>query len=108
MNSKTSPINFDLSGQVAVVTGGGRGIGRAISATLSEAGMTTAVLARSASEKALARRLRPMGVRLIGITRRAEVSSTIAPFATPFRVATWAAWDWTFPGRNLSPRTIRY
>src|SRR5215469_5338692 len=50
MNSKTSPINFELSGQVAVVTGGGRGIGRAIAATLSEAGMTTAILARSASE----------------------------------------------------------
>lgn len=39
-----------LSGQVAAVTGGGRGIGRGIAATLSAAGATTAVLARSASE----------------------------------------------------------
>ena len=107
MSSKATPINSQLSGQVLLSRAEG-GIGRAIAAMLSAAGMTTAVLARSASEKALARRLRPMGVRLIGITRRAEVSSTIAPFATPFRVATWAAWDWTFPGRNLSPRTIRY
>ena len=42
--------NLQLSGQVAAVTGGGRGIGRAIAASLSAAGATTAVLARSASE----------------------------------------------------------
>ena len=50
MNSKATPINSELAGQVAVVTGGGRGIGRAIAARLGAAGMTTAILARSASE----------------------------------------------------------
>jgi len=42
--------NLQLVGKVAAVTGGGRGIGCAIATTLSAAGATTAVLARSASE----------------------------------------------------------
>ena len=50
LNSQATPNNSELAGQVAVATGGGRGIGRAIVATLSEARMTTAVFARSASE----------------------------------------------------------
>lgn len=46
----TTQGNLPLSGHVAAVTGGGRGIGRAIAVTLSAAGATTAVLARSTSE----------------------------------------------------------
>jgi len=48
--SADKQIRERLSGQVAVVTGGGRGIGRAIAMALAESGVRTAVIARSERE----------------------------------------------------------
>jgi NAD(P)-dependent dehydrogenase (short-subunit alcohol dehydrogenase family) len=46
----SQPDSIDLKGQIAVVTGGGRGLGRVFAQALAAAGASVAVIARSANE----------------------------------------------------------
>jgi NAD(P)-dependent dehydrogenase (short-subunit alcohol dehydrogenase family) len=67
-------VTIDLAGQVALVTGGARGVGRGITARLLDAGATVAVVGRTAPED------RPAGVTF----HEADVRS---PEAAPTLVA---------------------
>jgi len=59
---------FKLDGQKAVVTGAGKGIGRAIALSLAEAGADVAVAARNASDlEAVAEQIRALGRRAVAV-----------------------------------------
>jgi NAD(P)-dependent dehydrogenase (short-subunit alcohol dehydrogenase family) len=75
-----------LAGRVAVVTGGGRGVGLAIVEALSDAGMAVAVLGRSTTEiEAAAAAVRDRGVPGLAVT--ADVTDRRAVEAMATRVS---------------------
>jgi 3-oxoacyl-[acyl-carrier protein] reductase len=77
-------INPDLSGRVCLVTGGSRGIGRAIALALAEAGGDVAVnyRARAGDAEAVAAAVTAMGRRALAVqadvSRSAEVAAMYA------------------------------
>ena len=52
MSNSGTNEQIDLTGQVAIVTGGGRGIGRAMALALARAGAAVAVVARTGEQLA--------------------------------------------------------
>ena len=89
MSTATSP--FDLTGRIAVVTGGNRGIGRSIALGLARAGASVAILSRDAAKNAaVLAELRAIGqpaaALQLDVTKRAthaavmaEVERTLGP-----------------------------
>jgi NAD(P)-dependent dehydrogenase (short-subunit alcohol dehydrogenase family) len=77
---------MNLEGQAAIVTGGGRGIGRAVALALARAGAAVLVLARTAAEvNAVAEEIRDsggLGLAHSGDVRHADTLAAAAEHAT--------------------------
>ena len=73
MNAK-----FDLSGKVAIVTGGGRGIGRAIALGLANSGASVAVASRSQKEvDAVAEEIKKSGGKALAVVTDLTVNEQL-------------------------------
>ncbi|NBT92572.1 MAG: SDR family NAD(P)-dependent oxidoreductase, partial [Betaproteobacteria bacterium] len=69
---------FSLAGQVAVVTGAGKGIGRACALMLAQAGADIALCARTQADlDAVAQEIRAMGRRAITVAGDVSLESTL-------------------------------
>jgi 3-oxoacyl-[acyl-carrier protein] reductase len=69
---------FSLTGQIALVTGGSQGIGRAISLVLAESGADVAVMARSLDRcEAVAEEIRSRGRRALAVRADLAVAEEI-------------------------------
>jgi NAD(P)-dependent dehydrogenase (short-subunit alcohol dehydrogenase family) len=76
---------FDLAGQKAIVTGAGRGIGKAIALGLAEAGADVGLVSRTVSElEAVAEQIRALERRAVVIASDLTMTERIQPLVEDF------------------------
>jgi 2-dehydro-3-deoxy-D-gluconate 5-dehydrogenase len=75
-----APPSFDLTGRVAIVTGGNSGIGRSIALGLASAGAAVAILARNAERSAaVVEEIRALGRPAIAVALDVSRREALAP-----------------------------
>jgi 2-deoxy-D-gluconate 3-dehydrogenase len=73
------PLKIDLEGKVAIVTGGGRGIGRCVALRLAEAGADVCVTARTESQlRETADRIRACGRSALAVAADASDAAAVS------------------------------
>ena len=100
---------FRLDGQVAVVTGGGKGIGRSIVLKLAEAGADVAIAARSRDDvEAVAAEVESLGRRAIAVPTDVTVSDQLRALAERCVTDLGGLTVWVSNAGGLPDATPRY
>jgi 7-alpha-hydroxysteroid dehydrogenase len=100
---------FGLGGQVAVVTGAGKGIGRGIAICLAEAGADVAVAARNKTEiEEVASAIRALGRRAIAVTTDVTEEGALERLAESTTAELGSPTIWVNNAGGIPDATARY
>jgi len=100
---------FRIDGQIAVVTGAGKGIGRAIAFALAEAGADVALGARTAADiEAVAAKIRALGRRAIAVPTDATSMDALEALAARATAELGPVSIWVSNAGGIPDGTPRY